>query len=73
MDFQNLLILSKQVAKANPSAPVAYSFNGKNYSYSDLNETLRTEFQALAGTYDDYRENKLTIFKNLTLSLFSQL
>ena len=65
MDFQNLLILSKQVAKANPSAPVAYSFNGKNYSYSDLNETLRTEFQALAGTYDDYRENKLTIFKLL--------
>lgn len=65
MDFQNLLILAKQVAKANPSAPVAYSFNGKNYSYSDLNETLRTEFQALAGNYDDYRENKLTIFKLL--------
>jgi hypothetical protein len=28
LDKENLVALMKQVAKANPSTPVAYSFNG---------------------------------------------
>ena len=52
----------KQVAKANPSAPVAYSFGDQQLSYEALNETLRQELNELAGTYALYRENKNTIF-----------
>ena len=62
MEFKELLQLAKATAKANPSAPTAYSFAGKNYGYSDLNETLRTEFSKLAGTYRDYKINQNTIF-----------
>lgn len=62
LDRQNLVALMKTVAKANPSAPAAYSFNGENLSYEALNETLRSELNELAGTYALYRENKNTIF-----------
>ena len=62
MEFKELLQLAKATAKANPSAPTAYSFAGKNYGYSDLNETLRTEFSKLAGTYRDDKINQNTIF-----------
>ena len=49
-------------AKRNSSSQVAYSFNDNNFSYEDLNETLRSELRELAGTYSLYRENKNTIF-----------
>lgn len=62
LEFKDILKLSKQVAKANPSAPVAYSFGDKNYNYSEMNEALRTEYAALAGTYRDYKINQNTIF-----------
>ena len=62
MKFEQLLQLAKTVAKAKPSAPVAYSFGEKQYSYADLNDTLREEFNSLAGTYRDYQINKNTIF-----------
>ena len=62
LDRKNLVALMKQVAKANPSAPVAYSFNGQDLTYDALNETLRQEFNELAGTYSLYRENKNYIF-----------
>ena len=62
LDRQNLVQLMKTVAKADPSAPTAYSFGGQNRSYEALNETLRREFNELAGTYALYRENKNTIF-----------
>ena len=58
-----LLKLAKTVANANPSTQVAYSFGDNKFSYSDLNETLRSEFKELAGTYSLYRENKNTIFE----------
>lgn len=69
LDTNNLLALMKQVAKADPSAPVAYSYGGKNLSYEDLNETLRNELNELAGTYSLYRENKNTIFKLIEQTL----
>ena len=57
-----LLNLTKVVAKANPSDPVAYSWGEQKLSYEALNETLRKEFNELAGTYSLYRENKNLIF-----------
>ena len=62
LDRNNLVQLAKTVAKANPSAPVSYSWNGENFSYDQLNETLRREFNEYAGTYALYRENKNLIF-----------
>ena len=63
LDKTNLVALKKQVAKADPSAPVAYSYKNENLSYEALNQTLRNELNELAGTYADYRENKNLIFK----------
>jgi len=62
LEFKDLLTLAKTVAKAQSSAPVAYSFGDNKFSYSELQETLRDEFKVLAGTYSLYRENKNTIF-----------
>ena len=62
LDRNNLVALMKQVAKADPSAPTAYSFNGQSLTYDALNETLRQELNELAGTYALYRENKNFIF-----------
>ena len=63
LDRQNLVALMKQVAKANPSAPVAYSYGDKNLSYEALNETLRSELNELAGSWAAYRNNKNLIFE----------
>lgn len=60
---KDLITLAKTAANANPSSPVAYSFGEDKFSYADLNETLRKELRALAGTYSLYRENKNTIFE----------
>lgn len=62
LDRANLVALMKQVAKADPSAPTAYSYNDKSLSYEALNETLRQELNEYAGTYNQYRENKNLIF-----------
>ena len=69
LDKNNLIALMKQVAKADPSAPVAYSYEGKNLSYEALNETLRNEMNELAGTYALYRENKNLIFSMIEQTL----
>ena len=58
----DLIKLAKTVANANPTSQVAYSYEGTNLSYSDLNDTLRKELNELASTYALYRENKNTIF-----------
>lgn len=62
LEKKDLVALAKATARANPSAPVAYSFGGKNYSYDELNETLRNEFNEYIGSYALYRENKNLIF-----------
>lgn len=62
LNFTQLVELAKATAKANPSAPVAYSFGEDKLSYSAMNETLRTELQEIAGTYSLYRENKNQVF-----------
>ena len=62
LKFEEMLKLAKTVAKANPSAPTAYSFGDRTYGYSEMNETLRTEFQELAPDYRNYKINQNTIF-----------
>ena len=62
LERNELLKLMKATAKADRSAPVAYSFNGVNLTYDAMNETLRKEMNELAGTWSLYRENKNTIF-----------
>lgn len=62
LEFNDILKLAKTVAKANPSAPTAYSFGDKNYGYAEMQETLRDEFNEIAGTYSLYRQNKNTVF-----------
>lgn len=69
LDRNNLVALMKQVAKADPSAPVAYSYDNQQLSYAALNETLRKELNELAGTYADYRENKNLIFSMIEETL----
>ena len=62
LNRENLLSLMKLAAKADSSAPVAYSFNGVSLSYEGVNETLRQELNELAATPALYRENKNMIF-----------
>ena len=62
LDRNNLVQLAKIVAKADPSTPTSYSFNGEQFSYAALNETLRQAFNEYAGSYSLYRENKNLIF-----------
>lgn len=62
LNKNDLVQLMKTVAKADPSAPVSYSYNGENFSYEALNATLRQELNEYAGTYSLYRENKNLIF-----------
>ena len=69
LDRNNLVALMKQVAKADPSAPIAYSFGDKQLSYEALNETLRNELNELASTYALYRENKNLIFSMIEETL----
>ena len=62
LKFEDMLKLAKTVAHANPSAPTAYSFGEKKFSYNELQDTLREQFKEIAGTYSLYRENKNTVF-----------
>ena len=69
LDRKNLVSLMKTVAKADPSAPTAYSYNGQSLSYDAMNQTLRNELNELAGTYSLYRENKNLIFSMIEETL----
>ena len=65
LDRKNLFTLAKTVANANPSSVTAYSFGEEKFSYSDLNETLRSELNEIAGTYALYRENRNLVYSLL--------
>lgn len=62
LDQRNLLSLMKVTASAKASAPTAYAFGGKSYSYEDLNDTLREQLNGYVGTPQLYRDNKNMIF-----------
>ncbi len=63
LKIEDFIKLAKIAAKANASSPIAYSFNGENFSYEDVQDTLRQQFAELAPDYRGYRENKNTIFR----------
>lgn len=60
MDKANLLQLMKNVANATPSTN--FSYNNENLSYNAMNETLRSELNALVGTEELYEQNKRLVF-----------
>lgn len=62
LEKNDLIKLAKITANANPSSVTAYSFGEEKFSYSELNEALRSELKTIAGTYQLYRENKNTVF-----------
>lgn len=62
LERNELLSLMTTLAGSNPSAPVAYSYNGESLTYAAMNETLRRELNEIAGTYELYRENKNLVF-----------
>lgn len=62
LKYQDLVVLAKTAANANPTAPVAYSFGEEKFSYADLCDTLRSELHELVGTFSLWRENKNTVF-----------
>lgn len=62
LDFTNLLALAKAAVKADKSAPVAYSYEGENYTYDQVQATLTKELNELGGSHAAYRENKNLIF-----------
>lgn len=63
LEKSQLFTLAKTVAKADPSAPCAYSFGDEKFSYADLNDTFRNEMNELAGTYSKFRQNKNVVFE----------
>ena len=62
LEFKDMLALMKTVAKADPNASTAYSYQNENYTYETLNNTLREQMNELVGTYALYRENKNMLF-----------
>ena len=63
LDKKNLIKLAKITASAKKGAPVSYSFGEENFSYNDLNDTLRRELKEMAGTYSLWRRNANTIYE----------
>ena len=63
LNTNDFVKLAKIAATAKRSAPVAYSVNGENFSYDEVQETLRAQFAELAPDFRSYRENKNTIFR----------
>ncbi len=62
LELNQLKLLAKAVANADPSNKVAYAYGEEKLTYSELNETLRSELNALAGDYKSFRQNKNTVF-----------
>lgn len=62
LDYKNLLALAKAAVKADKNAPIAYSYEGENYNYEQVQATLAKELNELGGSLADYRVNKNTIF-----------
>lgn len=69
LNVNDLKKLAKQVARADRSSQVAYSFKNETFSYSDLNEALRSELSELGKDYRSYQANKDVIFSLLEESI----
>lgn len=62
LEMNQLKALAKAAAEANRSAATCYAVNGENLSVSAINDTLRDQFNEIAGTYNLYRENKTKVY-----------
>ena len=61
MEFKDLSKLAKLASTVKPSSN--YSFEGETFTAKEINETLRSELNSIAGNnYHKYEENKHTIF-----------
>ena len=60
LERKQLVAMMKAAAQATPST--SYSYNGEQLTSAALNQTLREQFNEIAGTYELYRENKNLIF-----------
>ena len=69
LDRTQLMALAKATAKASLNPSAAFSFAGKNLNYEALNETFKKEMNELAGTYQQYRDNKNLIFSLIETGL----
>ena len=63
LDVKNLVALAKAAMKADKSAPVAYKFGDEEFSYDQVQATLREEMKALNSDYYTFQENKMTAYK----------
>ena len=63
LDKKNLLTLAKKVANADRKAATVFSYDGENYTYEEMQETLRSELKALASDFNAYRRNQLDLFE----------
>ena len=66
-EFDTAKQLAVMAMSAQKNAPVAFSFNGENYSSAMLNSALRDQFKELTHkdghfSYRSYKENQNTIF-----------
>ena len=73
LDKNNLFELARVTASANKNSPVAYSFGEEKLSYAALNETLRTELNAIASTPALYRQNQNTLFELIEMIIDDNL
>lgn len=69
LEMKQLLALARAAADANRSAATCYSVNGENLSVSAINDTLRDQFNEIAGTYNLYRENKTKVYSLMEVVL----
>ena len=61
MEFKDLSKLAKLASTVKPSSN--YSFEGETFTAKEINETLRSELNSIAGSnYHLYEQNKHTIF-----------
>ena len=61
MELKDLVKLAKIASNTKPSA--TYSFEGENFTAAEINETLRSELNAIVGNYHKYEENPIAFYK----------
>lgn len=63
LEFKQLVNLAVATTRASQDKKSKYNYSNENLSYDALNETLRAELKELAGDWNSYRRNKLTLFE----------
>ena len=69
LERKQLIELARATAQASLNPSASFDYEDKNLTFTALNDTFRSELNALAGTYADYRENQNLIFKLIEVSL----